>query len=77
MALAMDKQTISYRGYEGSIETSVEDECLRGKILFINDIITYEAETVPALKAAFQEAVERYLDYCKATGRAPDKACPC
>ena len=69
----MDKQTISYRGYEGSIETSIEDDCLHGKILFINDIITYEAETIPALKTAFQEAVERYLDYCQTTGRAPDK----
>lgn len=59
------KNYFIFRGYKGSISASIEDQCLHGKILFINDLITYEAETVPALKEAFEEAVNDYLETCK------------
>lgn len=63
--------TFKYKGYLGSIETSTEDLCLHGKILFIEDIITYEAETLKALRAAFYEAVEDYIETCKKLNRKP------
>ena len=52
---------LHYKGYTGSVLISVEDDCLHGKILDINDIITYEGETVKDIKAAFEAAVERYV----------------
>jgi len=60
-----------YKGYIGSIEASVQDMCLHGKILFINDLITYEAETPIALKLAFQAAVNDYIETCEKLGKKP------
>lgn len=64
---------LSYKGYFGSIEVSVEDNVLHGKIQCVNDIVTYEAETPSELKVAFEEAVDDYLDTCKQLGKSPDK----
>ena len=48
----------------GSIKISLEDNCLHGKILNIADLITYEAQTVDELKAAFQAATDDYIAFC-------------
>ena len=64
---------LNYKGYFGSVEVSVEDDVLHGKIQCVNDLVTYEAETPGGLKAAFEEAVDDYLDTCKQLGKSPDK----
>lgn len=69
----MAKDTLTYKGFTGSIEASLEDECLNGRILFIDDLITYEGNTIPQIKTAFQEAVNRYLAYCEKTGKPANK----
>ena len=66
-------KTLEYNGYSGSIEASTEDGCLHGKILFIEDTITYEAETVPALKAEFNAAVDDYIETCREIGKEPQR----
>lgn len=65
---------LSYKNYLGSIEYSMDDEIPFGKILGINDIITYEADNIKELKTAFQDSVEDYLEHCKQTGKEPNKA---
>ncbi|OGR00348.1 MAG: hypothetical protein A2505_08445 [Deltaproteobacteria bacterium RIFOXYD12_FULL_55_16] len=65
--------TLSHKGYTGSIDISVADGCLYGRILFIDDMITYEGETVAEVKSSFISAVERYLDYCEETGKPANK----
>lgn len=69
----MMKNELKYKGYSGSAEVSVEDDCLHGRILFIDDLITYEAESIPELKVEFQGAVERYLAYCEQIGKLASK----
>lgn len=63
----------NYKGYSGSCETNIEDECLVGRMLFIDDLIVYEGNTITELKASFAAAVERYIEYCASTGKAPNK----
>ncbi|NCA82093.1 MAG: type II toxin-antitoxin system HicB family antitoxin [Opitutae bacterium] len=65
---------LQYNGYLGSVECSFEDKCLYGKILYINDLVTYEAETVLELEAAFKESVDDYLATCAEIGKDPDKS---
>ncbi len=67
------KEILSYKGFQGSIDISINDNCLHGKLLFIDDLITYEAETPEKLKAEFEAAVEDYLDTCRELGREPIK----
>jgi predicted HicB family RNase H-like nuclease len=69
----MNNQTLKYRGYEGSIEASVEDECFHGRILFIQDRIIYEGNTLPELTECFREAVDDYLETCKKLNKEPNK----
>jgi predicted HicB family RNase H-like nuclease len=67
------KDLLRYKGFLGSIEVSIVDNCIHGKILFIDDVVTYEAESPAQLEAEFKAAVEDYLATCKELGRAPNK----
>ena len=66
---------LKHNGYIGSIEASLEDNCLFGKVLFIKALVSYEGKTVGELDAAFREAVEDYLTTCQALGQTPEKPC--
>ena len=70
------KTNLEYNGYRGSIEVSPEDNCLFGKILGINDVVTYEAETVIDLRQAFITAVDDYLTTCRDLGKEPQRSSP-
>jgi predicted HicB family RNase H-like nuclease len=59
------KDILRYKGFMGSIEISLEDDCLHGKLLLINDLVTYEARTPNQLQAEFESAVEDYLATCR------------
>lgn len=69
----MANSELNFNGYTGSIEVSVEDNCLHGRILFIDDLVTYEGENVAQITSAFRDAVNRYVTYCKETGKQPNK----
>lgn len=64
---------IEHKGYLGSVEFSSEDGVFFGKILGLNDLVTFEGESVSELKTSFIEAVEDYLETCKEIGKAPEK----
>lgn len=69
------KDMLRHKGFSGSIETSLEDNCLHGTILFIDDLVTYEAKTLADLKTEFESAVEDYISTCEEIGRQPMKPC--
>ncbi len=69
----MTVNKLAHAGFTGSFEVSLEDDCLIGRVLFIDDIITYEGETVAELTANFKAAVDRYLAHCKKTGKLANK----
>ena len=71
----MSTGMLQYKGYLGSINASPEDGCLWGKLEHIGATITYEAETVNDLEAAFHEAVNDYLKTCEQQGYKPEKPC--
>jgi hypothetical protein len=55
-----------FGGFQGSIEMSMEDNCLFGRILNIKDVVTYEAQNPQDLETEFKKAV---VDYFKIAGR--------
>ena len=69
----MATSELTYKGFTGSIEVSIEDGCLHGRILFINDIVNYEGNTVEEIKVAFEDATDRYVEYCDKTGKPANK----
>lgn len=64
---------MSHAGYQGTGEVSLEDGCLHGRVLHINDLVTYEAETVAGLVEQFKAAVDDYLAHCREVGKQPDR----
>ncbi|WP_257669967.1 type II toxin-antitoxin system HicB family antitoxin [Parapedobacter tibetensis] len=64
---------LTYKDYRGTVSYQAEDEVLHGKILGIDDLVTYEATSTPALKNAFHEAVDDYIATCEAIGKSPQK----
>ena len=64
--------TLEYRGYSGSAEFSAEDEVFHGKLLGIRALVSYESGTAKGLKAAFEEAVDDYLETFEGQGRVPE-----
>ena len=66
--------TMTYKGYLGSVSFSEKDNVLFGKIEGVNALVNFEGETVKELKNAFHEAVDDYLAYCDEQGIEPDKS---
>ncbi len=64
---------MTYRGYAARIEYSDEDQCLVGHIAGINDVVGFHGDSVAELRAAFEEAVEDYLEACEKLNREPQK----
>ena len=64
---------LQYKDYVASIHFSSVDEVFYGKILGIDDLISFEGASVKELKKSFQEAVEDYLETCKELGKDPNK----
>lgn len=65
-------KTLEYHGYTGSVEFSAEDDCLFGKIEFVDDLIMFDGTSVAEIKRAFHAAVDSYLNLCKSQGKEPN-----
>lgn len=64
---------LKYKEYEGTAEIDTDRHVCRGKILFINDLVTYEASTPLNLQKEFEEAVDDYIETCRDLDREPQK----
>ena len=64
--------TIQYKGYVGSVEFSEEDGIFYGKVMGIRSLISYEGESTRELLDDFHDAVDDYLETCKAEGKEPE-----
>ena len=64
---------LKYKGYTGTLEIDIDDNCLCGVIEFIVDVVSYSAPTPNKLEKAFKDAVDDYIDTCKELGRDAQK----
>lgn len=62
-------QFVEYKGYIGSIEYSLEDRVFYGKLLNIEDLVTYEGEEIYSLYNHYLEAVDDYIKFKKEIGK--------
>lgn len=68
-------KNLKYKKYTGSVEYSEEDGVFFGKLLYITDLILYEAESEDQLQKSFEDAVNEYLEDCKRDDRQPNEPC--
>lgn len=65
---------LNHRGYSAAVEFDAEDLILTGRILGINDVVGFHADTPAEMVEAFREAVDDYLETCAKLGKKPEKA---
>lgn len=68
----MIRNTLTYKGYTGTVECSEEDDCLFGSVQGIRSMISYEGYTFKEIKEDFHEAVDFYLESCAEEGKQPE-----
>lgn len=64
---------LSYKGYEGTVEFDPDGKVLRGKVLHIQDLVTFQTENCGEVENEFRAAVDDYLEFCGEIGKNPDK----
>jgi len=68
------KSLLEYKGYYGTVGFSSNDNILFGKVLGINSLLSYEGESLQALKKDFESAIDDYIRICIEKGVCPEKA---
>ncbi|MFZ5524375.1 MAG: type II toxin-antitoxin system HicB family antitoxin [Pseudomonadota bacterium] len=66
-------EILKYKDYEGTAELDMARCVCRGKILFIDDLVTYEAASPSDLQKEFEAAVDDYIETCTTLNREPQK----
>lgn len=66
--------SLSYDGFTANIHYSPSDEVFFGKLIGVNDLVTFEGTSVEELKHGMKEAVDDYIETCKALGKSPEKS---
>ncbi len=64
---------IEYKGYTGAIEFDPELRLFTGHVLDLRDEIYFEGDSVEALEASMQRAIDHYLDVCDQRGEDPER----
>lgn len=69
----MTNKTLEYKGFQGSVDFDTQSDEMYGKILHINDLISYAGDSIKDLRIAFEEAVDDYIETCQQLGMEPEK----
>lgn len=65
--------SLTYKGYTARIDFDERDNILVGRLLGIQDSVSFHADNVTDLRIAFEEAVDDYLETCERVGKEPQK----
>lgn len=68
-------EILRYKEFEGSAELDMARNVCRGKILHIDDLVTYESKSVGGLQKQFEDAVDDYVETCEQVGKKAQKSC--
>lgn len=69
----MKSNLLTYKGYHGSVEPSLRDRQLKGRVLFIQEDVCYKSQTLDGIRNAFENAIDDYLTRCLAGNKAPER----
>ena len=65
--------TMSYRRYVASMNFDAEDKIIVGRVLDVDDIISFHGESVSEFESNFHRVVDDYIAACEQLGSAPEK----
>lgn len=65
--------SMSYKGYTASMVFDAEDKIIVGRVLDIDDIVSFHGESVAEFEANFHAAIDGYLVASQELGSAPER----
>ena len=65
--------SMRYKGYTTRMDFDTEDKVIVGRVLDIDDIITFDGASVAEFEAALHLAVDSYIAACEQLGQAAEK----
>jgi len=66
---------MKYKGYRGLIMYDDDARLFYGRIVGLQDVITFQGTTVDELEEALKDSVEAYFELCEKLGQKPEKGC--
>ncbi len=66
-------KTMTHRGYTAEIRYSEEDSCFVGRVVDIDDIVSFDGDTAEELRTAFEGMVDFYIEVCQKPESPPQK----
>ena len=68
------KNGLTYKGFTGTVDFSSDDHLFYGKIIGIDDLVTFEGSSVDELESSFQYVVDKHIEDCQAEGKPIEKS---
>lgn len=64
---------MTYKGYKASMVFDPEDKIIVGRVLGIDDIVSFHGESIAEFEERFHDAVDEYVAACAALDSQPEK----
>jgi len=64
---------IEYKGYTGVFEFDPSIDAFHGRIVGLQDVVTFQGRSLEELRREMAESVEDYLEICAEAGKEPER----
>ena len=64
---------IEYKGYTGVFEFDPSIEAFHGRIVGLQDVVTFQGRSLDELRREMAESVDDYLEFCGEVGKEPER----
>jgi len=64
---------IEYKGFTGVFEFDQSIDALHGRIVGLQDVVTFQGRSLDELRREMKESVEDYLEFCAEVGKDPER----
>ena len=64
---------IEYKGYTGVFEFDPSIEAFHGRVVGVQDVVTFQGTSLDELRREMAESVEDYLELCAEVGKEPER----
>lgn len=65
---------MEYKGYTGVVEFDPSIDAFHGRIVGLQDVVTFQGRSLEELRREMAGSVEDYLDLCAQVGKEPERA---
>lgn len=68
---------MEHNGYIGAIEFDPSIDAFHGRVLGLQDVVTFQGRSLDELRREMAESVDDYLEFCAKVGKDPERAHRC